>query len=70
MTTAFGTPFLLQERTLYGISDYQTGRCLLRLCAIRPRYDIDRTSWMGHVHYLQYFNTTGFPKRHSCSDVD
>lgn len=30
MITAFGTPFLLQERTLYSISDYQTGRCLCR----------------------------------------
>ena len=46
MITAFGTPFLLQERTLYGISDYQTGRCL----SAYARRDHDRhrmTSWMA-----------------------
>jgi hypothetical protein len=48
MTTAFGTPFLLQERTLYSISDYQTGRCLSAFA--RRDYDRHRiTSWMGHV---------------------
>lgn len=48
MTTAFGTPFLLQERTLYSISDYQTGRCLSAF--VRRDHDRQRlTSWTGHV---------------------
>lgn len=44
MTTAFGTPFLLQERTLYSISDYQTGRCM---SALRGAITIDRTNELG-----------------------
>lgn len=58
MITAFGTPFLLQERTLYSISDYQTGRCL-SLSATRLRSPTDDDS-VGHVQYFPYINTTGF----------
>jgi hypothetical protein len=62
MTTAFGTPFLLQERTLYSISDYQTGRCLSAFA----RRDHDRhrtTSWMGHVL------TSNISMQHSPADL-
>lgn len=69
MKPAFGTPFLLQERTLDGISDYQTGRCLSAIA--RHEYDRYRTtSRMGLVHNLLCSNIRGLSKRPVFGDDD
>lgn len=62
MITAFGTPFLLQERTLYGISDYQTGRCLFESCDAST-IEIQMADWWAmyntfHIIMQQDFQAT------------